>query len=210
MKYQKISKYKNYFVLILLIPFAHFCYQILAKDYPEFDTQFLLYLEDKRVWIFNIFFKTLYQIGGAYITGGIVLIALIVLVYKRFWHEAKTLAFSTLGILILVDQILKPLFDRRRPPHPRLVKDLSRDSFPSGHAAGNLVLYFYLSLVLANKYPQFTKYIYGLATLIIFLMGFGSVYTKAHWVTDILAGYVFGYIWLSISLLVSNHFQKNP
>lgn len=202
MDYQKISKYKNYFVLILVIPFTQFCYQIFSQNYPEIDNQVLLYLEDKQVWFFNLFFKAIYQIGGAYITGGIVLLALIILIVKRFWQEAKTLAFSTLGILILVDKVLKPLFDRDRPPHPRLVKDLSKDSFPSGHAAGNLVLYFYLSLVLANVYPKFTKYIYGLATIIIFLMGFGSIYTKAHWLTDVLAGYVFGYLWLSASLLI--------
>lgn len=208
MNYQKIFKYKNYLVLILLIPFTQFCYQIVEKDYPEIDNQFLLYLQEKQVWFLNIFFKTIYQIGGAYITGGIVLLALIILAYKRFWQEVKTLAFSTLGILILVDKVLKPLFDRDRPPHPRLVKDLSKDSFPSGHAAGNLVLYFYLSIVLANVYPKLAKYIYALATIIILLMGFGSIYTKAHWLTDVLAGYVFGYLWLSASLLILNFFQK--
>ncbi len=202
MKYQKIFKYKNYLVLILLIPFTQFCYQILAKNYPEIDNQLLVYLQDKQVGLLNIFFKTIYQIGGAYITGGIVLLALIILAYKRFWQETKTLAFSTLGILILVDQVLKPLFDRDRPPHPRLVKDLSKDSFPSGHAAGNLVLYFYLALVLATVYPKLTKYIYALATIIILLIGFSSIYTKAHWLTDVLAGYVFGYVWLSASLLI--------
>lgn len=208
MKYQRISQYKNYFILILLIPFIQLCYQILSKNYPEIDTQFLLVLQEKKVWFFNIFFKTIYQIGGAYITGFIVLVALMILVYKRYWQEAKILAFSTLGILIIVDRILKPLFDRRRPPKPRLVDDLSRESFPSGHAAGNLVLYFYLSFILATLYPKLTKYIYGLATIIVFLIGFSSIYTNAHWLTDVLAGYVFGYLWLSASLLVLKFSQR--
>ena len=127
----------------------------------------------------------------------------------RYWHEAIALAFATLGILILVDEILKPFFDRRRPPKPRLVEDLSRDSFPSGHAAGNLVLYFYLSFILATRYPKLTKYIYGLATLIILSIGFSSIYVNAHWTTDIIGGYIFGYLWLLISLGFLNLLKSN-
>lgn len=202
MKHKIIAQINFYFVLILLIPFTQFCYQIFNKNYPKIDTQFLLILQEKKLVVFNILFKTIYQIGGAYITGFIVLIALITLIYKRYWQEAKMLAFTTLGILILVDTILKPLFDRRRPPQPRLVHDLGRESFPSGHAAGSLVFYFYLSFILATLYPKLAKYIYGLATIIVLLIGFSSIYTNAHWTTDILAGYIFGYLWLLVSLTI--------
>ena len=118
-----------------------------------------------------------------------------------------------MGILLLVDKILKPFFDRPRPPKPRLVEDLSPDSFPSGHAAGNLALYFYLSFIIATQYPQFKVYIYGMATIIVFLIGFASIYTQAHWFTDVLAGYIFGYLWLVLSLtllkLLQCKYKKN-
>ncbi len=198
--YPRISKINFYLILLLLIPFSKLCHQIFNKLYPEIDSIILLSLPEKRNFIFDIFFKIIYQIGGAYITGFIVLMALIILIRKRYWQEAKALVFATLGIIILVDEIFKPLFDRRRPPKPRLVEDLSYDSFPSGHAAGNLVFYFYLSFILAARYPKFAKYIYGLATIFILLVGFGSIYVNAHWATDILGGYIFGYFWLLTSL----------
>ncbi len=208
-KYYKDSKINLYFALFLLLPIAGLCYQILNENYPQLDRQVLQFFQAERHSLLNLFFISIYQISGAYITAFIVFCALTILVYKRYWQEAKILAFSTLGILILIDKILKPLFDRRRPPKPRLVEDLSWDSFPSGHAAGNLVLYFYLSFVLATRYPKLTKYIYGLATLIIFLIGLSSVYTSAHWLTDVLAGYTFGYFWLLLSLGLLKFFPVN-
>ena len=208
-KCQRIGKINFYLVLLLLIPSIILCYQILNKDYSQLDSQILQALQKRRHFFLNIFSIAIYQISGAYITGLIVFIALVILIRQRYWQEAKTLAFATLGILILVDQILKPFFDRRRPPQPRLVKDLSRESFPSGHAAGNLVLYFYLSFVLAARYPHLAKYIYGLATILVLLIGFSSIYVNAHWATDILAGYVFGYLWLLVSLTILKFSSRN-
>lgn len=199
-KYQKISKNNFYLILLLLIPFAQLCGQIFTKKYPLLDVQIVKLIQENRFPLLDFLWINIYQITGTYVTGSLVLVVLIILTYQRYWQEVKALAFATLGILILVDKILKPLFDRPRPPKPRLVHDLSPDSFPSGHAAGNLVLYFYLSFILAARYPKLTKYIYGFATIIILSIGFASVYVKAHWTTDIIAGYVFGYCWLLISL----------
>ena len=201
-KSPKISSIQLYIVLLFFIPFLQLCWQIINENYPNLDFYVLERLKEPRHILIKQLSIIIYQIGGAYITGIIVAIALAILVYKRYWQEAKTLAFATLGILLLVDQILKPLFNRRRPPKPRLVHGLSRESFPSGHSAGNLVLYFYLSFILAVRYPHLTKYIYGLATIIVLLVGWSSIYTNAHWATDVIAGYVFGYLWLLVSLAV--------
>ncbi len=198
----KISKANLVFILLCTIPFAHFCYQIFTHNYPQFDSQILPILQAQRRVLLDLFFIGVYNIGNTYITGSLVLAVLIFLIRKRYWQEAKALAFATLGILILVDEILKPIFGRSRPPKPRLVNDLGKDSFPSGHAAGNLVLYFYLAFLLAAQYPKSTKYIYIFATIIVLLIGFSSIYIKAHWATDVLGGYLFGYLWLLVSLSV--------
>ncbi len=62
------------------------------------------------------------------------------------------------------------------------------------------VIHFAYVLIIAARYPKYAKYIYGLATIIIIGIGFSSIYVKAHWATDILAGYAIGYIWLLICL----------
>ena len=201
-KYQKISKLNFYFLSLLLIPFTLLCGKIIAKNYPIVDLEIVKTIQENRFPLLNFFFVNTYRITDTYITGSLILIVLIILVRQRCWQEVKALVFATLGILILIDKVLKPLFDRPRPPIPRLVEDVGPDSFPSGHAAGNLVLYFYLAFIIAARYPKLTKYIYGIATTIVLLVGFGSIYVNAHWATDILGGYVFGYCWLLVSLIL--------
>jgi membrane-associated phospholipid phosphatase len=199
-KYPKISRNYLYLLLLLLLPFIQLCYQTFKQNYYPFDLNILEFLGNQRNSFLDFIFTNVYRTSNTYVTGAIVLIALIALIRQRYWSEVKGLVFATLGILILVDKILKPFFDRDRPPKPRLVSDLSPDSFPSGHAAGNLVFYFYMSFIIATRYPHLTKYVYGVATCLVLLIGFSSVYVKAHWTTDILGGYVFGYCWLLISL----------
>ena len=208
-KYRQINR-KNFYLLLLLllIPFLQLCYRTITKNYYDFDLIIYEFLEARRNSGLDFIFTNVYRITGTYITGSIVLIALICLIRRRYWAEVKALAIATLGILLLVDEVLKPLFDRSRPPKPRLVEDLSPDSFPSGHAAGNLVFYFYMSFIISARYPHLTQYVYGFSTVLVLLIGFSSVYVKAHWATDILAGYVFGYCWLTICLGLLKFFTR--
>lgn len=212
-RYQKISRNNLYLLLLLLLPFVQLCYQTFKQNYYSLDVDVLEFLSNQRNLLLDFIFTNVYRISNTYVTGAIVLVALITLIRQRYWSEVKALVFATLGILLLVDKVLKPFFDRDRPPKPRLVSDLSPDSFPSGHAAGNLVFYFYISFIIAARYPHLTKYVYGVATCLVLLIGFSSVYVKAHWTTDILGGYVFGYCWLLISLnllKLLNHRQLKP
>ncbi len=199
------GKIPKFFRLLIFFLLAIVCSQIANKNYPKFDHHLLLVIQNQNNPALDFIFKRIYQVTGVSITAIIVAITLGVFIWRRYWLEAKIFAFGTLGILILIDQILKPLFDRRRPPEPFLVKDLGWDSFPSGHAAGNLVLYFYLSYILAAWYPKFTVHIYSFASILLILIGFSSIYVKAHWLTDILAGYGFGYVWLLICLNFLKH-----
>ncbi|MEL6438363.1 MAG: phosphatase PAP2 family protein [Cyanobacteria bacterium J06621_8] len=191
-----------YLLLLILLPFLQLCYHTLQKNYPPLDLSIFNLLESYRSPLLDFIFINVYRLSGTYFTGSVVLITLITLIRRRYWSEVQALVFATLGILLMVDEVLKPFFDRSRPPKPRLVKYLSPDCFPSGHAAGNLVFYFYMSVIIAARYPHLVKYVYGFSSGIVLLIGFSSVYVKAHWATDILAGYVFGYCWLLMSLLL--------
>ena len=203
-----LKKKTKFLATLGIVTLVVICLRIYQLQYPAIDDWFLTFLGERNNNYLNFIFKVSYEMGGTYVAGGIVIVALGVMIWQNYRQEAQAFAVATLGILILVDRILKPFFDRNRPPKPRLVDGLSRHSFPSGHAAGNLVLYFYLSFVIATKYPKLKVYVYGLATAIAIAIGFGSVYTKAHWLTDVLAGYIFGYLWLMVSLGLLKFLQR--
>ncbi|MGK7911519.1 MAG: phosphatase PAP2 family protein [Synechococcus sp.] len=203
-----VGKYNLFILLTIFAPLIVLCTQIYTKNYPEFDASFMLWLQQNISPKSGSFIKIFYLLGGTECAALVVLIGLGILAWKRYWKEATILAFGSLGVLILVDEILKPLLGRRRPDM-RLVEVSGSKSFPSGHATGNLFLYFYISYLIATRFPKMTPYIYALASIFLVMMGFSSIYVRAHWPTDIIAGYGIGYIWLTIALICLKFSKRN-
>jgi undecaprenyl-diphosphatase len=113
------------------------------------------------------------------------------------------------GVLLLViavlggdlfNRALKAAFARPRPelfvletPYARPVSA----SFPSGHATASMVLYLvlaYLLVRLGGRGP-FRWLVITLAGILIVLIGLSRMYLGVHYPSDVLAGYVFGFVW---------------
>lgn len=180
---------------------------IISRKVDNFD-EFILTQLSKifPVWFVYIS-KGIYFLGEAEVAVFIVLFSLIILCYKKLWYEAQILAVSSLGILLLIDKVLKPLFNRDRPLE-RLVENINGKSYPSGHASGNLFLYLFLAYILSAYYPKFKVYFYLFAIFLLALMGISSAYLRVHWVTDILGAYCVGYIFFSIAIVWLKLFDK--
>ncbi len=139
-----------------------------------------------------------YQASGIHVTAVLVLAVLGFLAFKRFWPDLVCVVAGTGGILVIVDRLLKPWFDRPRPDASLL--ELSGRSFPSGHAAGSVVFYFMSCTLLAAHYPRLRRPLFVLSSLWVALVWLSTLYCRAHWPTDILAGAAVGYVWLSFCL----------
>jgi undecaprenyl-diphosphatase len=142
--------------------------------------------------------RRVYQLSGVHFTVVMVLAALIFLTLKRSWRELRVLVVATVGILLIVDRWLKPFFSRARPPASLL--DVEGHSFPSGHAAGSVVFYFLMCSILSARYPRLTRPLYGGSVLWVGLVWLSSLYSRAHWFTDIVAGGCVGFLWLTLCL----------
>jgi len=139
-----------------------------------------------------------YQLSGVGFTGLLVAASLAYLALKRWWRDLGLLVLSTGGILAMVDLVLKPLFDRSRPPEKLLV--VEGRSFPSGHAAGSVAFYFAMVAILAAHYPQLRRPLVVAASLWISLVWLSTLVARAHWPSDLLAGGAVGTAWLTLCL----------
>jgi undecaprenyl-diphosphatase len=184
----------------LLIALGHNFREVNDLKEIAFDIAFLDFLHKVIPEAMAPFWIKVYKGTGVELTATMIAITLGFLAWKRYWSEIKYLVFATLGILLVIDQVLKPFFNRTRPL-PRLV-DVDGRSFPSGHAAGGVVFYFYLAFLLVAHFPQYRWQIYLGATLWVGFIGIASMYCRVHWATDILAGYGVGFIWLTLSLFL--------
>jgi len=139
-----------------------------------------------------------YQLSGVGVTGLLVAASLAYLALKRWWRDLGLLVLSTGGILAIVDLVLKPLFDRSRPPEKLLV--VEGHSFPSGHAAGSVAFYFAMVAILAAHYPHLRRPLAVAASAWITLVWCSTLVARAHWPSDLLAGGAVGTAWLTLCL----------
>ena len=128
---------------------------------------------------------------GALTAVGIALLATFALRGPR--PAGYLLAVATVGVIVRT--VLKTAIARPRPTEELVrVMDI-RDSysFPSGHVMFYVVLlgslYFLLSPGLSGKMMRLVQTIIAVA---LALIGISRVYLGVHWLSDVLAGYIFG------------------
>jgi membrane-associated phospholipid phosphatase len=165
---------------------------------PTFDETILHWLGDHLRGPIGDALLMVYRVSGKHFTSFLVLAALIFLVLKRWWRDLSMLVMATGGILMIVDLALKPLFDRARPPDKLL--EVDGRSFPSGHAAGAIAFYGAMVVILASHHPHLRRPLAIGAGLWILLVWLSTLYARAHWPTDLLAGCGVGLAWLTVCI----------
>lgn len=123
--------------------------------------------------------------------GRIAILAVVfpLLLWRQQRADALWLALMMAGGTAL-NLILKQLFAAPRPdllPHLDVVHSYS---FPSGHAAGNMMLFGALAMLAARRS------VYWAAGVMIALIGVSRVWLGVHWPSDVMAGWVEGFGWL--------------
>lgn len=104
-----------------------------------------------------------------------------------------------LGLVVLLNQVMKFIIQRPRPEGFRLV-DVSGYSFPSGHSMVSMA-FFGLLAWFVWKYEK-DKHMRNLLVLafagVICMVGLSRVYLGVHYATDVLAGFAVSLIWLAL------------
>jgi undecaprenyl-diphosphatase len=103
----------------------------------------------------------------------------------------------------LFNLILKQIFLRPRPVFPQAFLVDSGYSFPSGHTMISLVFYGAVAfLVLLTLKKRWNKFFVVLGFILISaLIGFSRLYLGVHYLTDVLAGWAAGGLWLTVCIL---------
>lgn len=120
-----------------------------------------------------------------------------------YFADLKKAAGATAATLLATPLILflKWAFGRPRPTADlvRTMYDAQYESFPSGHVLYYTLLFGFI-LFLSFKHPltsaalKWTVRI-ALSSLIV-LVSFSRMYLGAHWMTDVIAGYLVGFVLL--------------
>ncbi|MGF1472215.1 MAG: phosphatase PAP2 family protein [Rubrobacteraceae bacterium] len=136
----------------------------------------------------------------------LLVIALAVTLLSRRWLAALLVFVATL-IAVVMGQVLKMIVARPRPAAELVqVYDPSQDyGFPSTTALISIVLFGVIAyLIWSEQPPRFVSIAaLGIASALVVVIGLSRVYVGAHWLSDVLGGWLFGAAWLL--LVVAAH-----
>jgi undecaprenyl-diphosphatase len=116
----------------------------------------------------------------------------------RRWMLFWTWAIAAGGSVVLI-LLLKALFARPRPYFEQPLLLETYYSFPSGHAMEAVVLYgmlAYFAVLALRTWQTRAAVVFG-TSLLILLIGFSRMYLGVHHLSDVVAGFAAGGVWLS-------------
>ena len=144
------------------------------------------------------FAEGLSWIGSGARTGPIVLGVAVVLLALRQWRWAVyLLASAELGYVL--SDVTKLTVARSRPPWTDFGPLASGTSFPSGHTFGGMTAWVAMGVVFWFLLPRAWSTVIGATCWAVGLLnGPSRLVVGAHWVTDVVGGWLLGGGWLLV------------
>lgn len=119
------------------------------------------------------------------------------LIWRRLHRRAALVAVTGTGSSFL-NTAVKTLVHRARPVVTHPVSHEPGLSFPSGHAQAAVVGYALLLLVFCPALSSLWRRLAAtLSVLMVLAIGFSRIALAAHFVSDVLAGYLLGAAWVA-------------
>lgn len=130
----------------------------------------------------------------------------VLLVSLLWWLWGRRSSVWPLWLTVLGSQLLsalgKLILHRPRPTGLVPLYTEHSSAFPSGHATVAVALYGFLTYfgirTCATWKGKILTFFFG--SLLILLIGFSRLYLGVHYVSDVLGGYLVGFLWLLIGI----------
>ena len=198
-----IKKNLNLLLFILcIILFLTFAEDIFTKEIIQCDVigyKFVsnYIISDKLTPIIKI----VTNFGGTIILG---LITILILILIKNKNIGLSVLINLCSVTVL-NLVLKSILQRPRPNEYRIINETGY-SFPSGHSMISMAFYgFIIYLIYKNIKNKYLKWIsIILLSILILMIGFSRIYLGVHYVSDVLAGFLFSISYLIVYIKIIN------
>jgi undecaprenyl-diphosphatase len=202
--------------LLLLVTVIKLAGAVIEGETLEFDKRILMGLRDPAdparpigPWWLVSGALDITALGSGTVLGLVVFAVAGFLVLHGEWRNGLFVTVASLGGWFL-NSALKQAFQRARPTVVPHLREVATMSFPSGHALISAVVYLTLGTLLMRiaKTPLARLYCMTLAMLVTFLTGVSRVYLGVHYPTDVLAGWLIGFLWALLCWIVERALER--
>lgn len=200
-----------YIFLFVLVLFTTVLWVVKIKHgtiplVDQWTRSFVQTMTDSNVYFL---FRWLTELGSGTFLTPFAIVMCFVLGYRcRDWFVGLMFIGGT--VLSYGVNVLIKLFVERERPRIFVAAEAEGYSFPSGHAMISMVCYGLLVYFLTKKIKS-RKVIVATqisSAILIFLIGFSRYIISVHYLTDVLAGFIFGFIFLLLWVALYEFIQK--
>lgn len=197
-----MSRKSIYFIIGLAVVMFMICIiwnvKIMAGVVPYVDQwsrEFVANIADSTIYLI---FRWITELGSkSFLLPFTIIMSLFLWYLFRDWLAGFLFAGGTLGSHLL-NTLIKGLVERERP---RILLEANAEgySFPSGHAMTSLVCYGLFVYFIVKKIAS-QKAVLGIKiafALLVFLIGISRYIINVHYLTDVLAGFTIGGLYLT-------------
>lgn len=119
--------------------------------------------------------------------------------FRKSWDRLLVFCSAVLGGSVL-NIVLKHFYHRQRPVLENPFVTLSSYGFPSGHTMGSTIFYGVLVLIVwSTNWARWAKVAATFfAFALVLTIGLTRIYLGAHYLTDVLAAFAAGAVWLAL------------
>lgn len=184
----------------------------LANEFRDFDTitTLLVKLIFPKDWYITM--KVFSLVSSPIV---IVLLTLLILLWILIKGENKFLEVKALVIIILggeiIEETLRRVFHRLGPIEGSIMGKVNY-TFPSEHTFIAIIIYGF-AVYMITKYIKSSlvkQIVTVLAMIICFFVGISSIFLQIQYPSDVVAGYVFGGVWLTLNIILLEVFRILP
>lgn len=186
--------------LVSLYLFLKIGDEVVNKDVLQIDSTLTAF-----IYSFRSPSMTSVMMFFTFLGSGIALFVLSLIMITYIGAKRKKDAIIYLAILysgILLNLILKIIYNRPRPSDLPLIHENTL-SFPSGHAMNSFVFFAALSYFIfrETKNAKVTITVSILSIIVIGLIGLSRIYLGVHYPSDVIGGFVAGFLWFISAIL---------
>lgn len=187
--------------LIAVLAFFKLADDVLQKEVLAIDAAITNIVVSHQPDILTNVMYVITNFGSPYV---LLLGSAILCVYLYNKKKKDVLIFLTIfSTGVVINFLLKEFFQRPRPDQFQLLTEYGF-SFPSGHAMNSFVFYSAVAyfILRSSKNIKLSFIASLVCAAIITAIGASRVYLGVHYLSDVLAGYIAGFLWFNCAILL--------
>jgi len=191
-------------ILACVAVFGALADEVMEGGTQQMDDAVLLWMNRHASPALTAVALDITALGAGTVVWLLVIVASVFLWVSRHRYSVLLLWVAILGSG-LINATMKMFFERPRPQlFPWRVPYAGLSSFPSGHSMTSMVCYSTLAYLIARLVDSrfLRRFTFGLAAVIVVLIGMSRMYLGVHYPTDVLAGFTTGLAWASFCALM--------